>query len=106
MGIDVARRHQPLIIPRYQQQGHRSGKKRNNSYCNRFSVTVAVTVTVGNLGSCDKNPGKADTKDETGAIVGKSGGNMKEGCVDPRGAGAKRGRGIDKGGSRPAAEKK
>jgi hypothetical protein len=64
-----------------------------------------VTVAAGNLGSCDKNPGKADTKDETGAIVENNRGNKKEGWVDPRGAGAERGWDIDKGGSRPAVEK-
>jgi hypothetical protein len=55
-----------------------------------YILQKLVTVAAGNLGSCDKNPGKADTKDETGAIVGKNGGNTKEGCVDPRGAGKKR----------------
>jgi hypothetical protein len=49
----------------------------------------SVTVAAGNLGSCDKNPGKEDTKDKTGAIVEKNGGNKKEGWVDPRGVGEK-----------------
>jgi hypothetical protein len=70
--------------------------------CTTTAVTGAllqkpVTVDAGNQGSCDNNPGQAVTKDETGAIVGKTEAIRKEGSVDPRGDGAKSCRGIDKG---------
>jgi hypothetical protein len=58
-----------------------------------------VILAAANLGSCDKNPDKADTILDTGTIVGNEGGN-KESLVDPRGDGAKTGRGADKAGRR------
>jgi hypothetical protein len=64
-----------------------------------------VTLAAANLGSCDKNPGKADTILDTGAIVGNEEGNTQI-WIAPRVDGAKSGQGFDKGGSRPAAEKK
>jgi hypothetical protein len=64
-----------------------------------------VTLAAANLGSCDKNTGKADTILDTGAIVGNEEGN-KQIWIAPRVDGAKSGQGFDKGGSRPAAEKK
>jgi hypothetical protein len=78
--------------------------------CTTTTVTSSllqkpVTIASGNQGSCDKNPGQEVTTEETGAIVRKNGGNKKEGWVDIRGDGTEIGRGIDKGGSRPAAEK-
>jgi hypothetical protein len=63
-----------------------------------------VMLAAANLGSCDKNPGKADTILDTGAILGNEGGNIKS-WVDPRGDGAKIGRGVDKGVIRPATGK-
>jgi hypothetical protein len=63
-----------------------------------------ITVAAGNLGSCGMNPGKADTKDETAPSSKKTEATRKVGSI--RGAPAqKSGRGIDKGDSRPAAEK-
>jgi hypothetical protein len=47
-----------------------------------------VTLSAANLGSCDKNPGKADTTIDTGAIFEKKGGSLQI-WFDPRGDGAK-----------------
>jgi hypothetical protein len=63
-----------------------------------------LTLAAANLGSCDKNPGKADTILDMGAFVGKKEGNP-ESWADPRGDGAKSGWGVDKGGIRLAAGK-
>jgi hypothetical protein len=52
-----------------------------------------VTLAVANLGSCDKNPGKADTKIYTGAIFAKEGGSLQS-WFYPRYDGAKNGRKI------------
>jgi hypothetical protein len=62
-----------------------------------------VTLSAANLGSCYKNPGKADSTIDTGAIFEKKGGSSK--WFDPRGEGAKSSRGADRGGVRPAAGK-
>jgi hypothetical protein len=56
-----------------------------------------VTLAADNLGSCDKNPGKADTTIDTGAIVGKEGCSLQS-WFNPRGNGAKSVRSADKGG--------
>jgi hypothetical protein len=64
-----------------------------------------VTLAAANVGSCDKNPGKADTTINTGAIVGNEGGSIQS-WFDTRGDGAKSCRGVDKGGIRPATGKK
>jgi hypothetical protein len=50
-----------------------------------------VTLAAANLGSCDKNPGKADTTLDTGAIVRNEGGNIQS-WVNSRGDGANIGR--------------
>jgi hypothetical protein len=63
-----------------------------------------VTLAAANLGSCDNNPGEADTTIDTGAIFAKEGGSLQS-WFDPRDDGAKSGRGADKGGIRPAALK-
>jgi hypothetical protein len=63
-----------------------------------------VTLAAANLGSCEKNPGKAYTTIDMGAIFEKEGGSLKS-WFDPRGDEAKSGRGADKGGIRPAAGK-
>jgi hypothetical protein len=60
-----------------------------------------VTIVAANLGSCDKNPGKADTTIDTGAIVGNEGGIIQS-WFDPRGDREKRS-GVDKGGIGPVA---
>jgi hypothetical protein len=58
-----------------------------------------VTLAAANLGSCDKNPGKADTTINTGAIFGKRRPSSK--MFNPRVDGAK----SSWGGIRPAAGK-
>jgi hypothetical protein len=63
-----------------------------------------VTIVAANLGSCDKNPGKADTTIDTGTIFAKEEGSL-ESWLDPRGDGAKSDWGADKGGIRLAAGK-
>jgi hypothetical protein len=60
-----------------------------------------VSLAAAHPGSCDKNPGKADITLDTGAIIRKEGGSLKI-WFDPRGDGGKNGRGIHKGGIRPA----
>jgi hypothetical protein len=77
----------------------------NNRGIDQEEKEASVTLAAANLGSCDKNPGKADTTLDTGAIVRNEGGNIQS-WVDPRGSGAKSGRDVDKGGIRPAAGKK
>jgi hypothetical protein len=92
--------------PALNKRGVDEGNKVTTAHVTGSLLQKPVTLAAANLGSCDKNPGKADTTINTGAIVGNEGGSIQS-WFDLRGYGEKSGRGIDKGGGiRPAAGKK
>jgi hypothetical protein len=88
--------------PALNNRGIDEGNKGTTATVTGSTLQKPVTLSAANLGSCDKNPGKADTTINTGAIVGNEGGSIQS-WFDPRGAESKIGRGVDKGGTRPAA---
>jgi hypothetical protein len=101
MSIDVVRgNHAPAL----NNSGIDQDKTVTTATATGSLLQKPVTLEAANLGSCDKNPGKADTILDTGAIVGSEGGNI-ESWVDLRGAGSKIDRGVDKVGIRPPQEK-
>jgi hypothetical protein len=102
MGLSVDVHRRPIISTIDNAPDHNNRGNYQAKTCETATVTVSllqkpVTAAAGNQGSCDKNPGKADTTDEMGVIDRKHGGNKKEGCFDPRDGVLKSGRGIEKG---------
>jgi hypothetical protein len=105
---DHRRRSTTLKIdnaPALNNRGIDQEKKGASATVTNSLLQKLVTLAAANLGSCDKNPGKAYTTLDTGAIIRNKGGNIKS-WVDPRGDGVKSGRGVDKDGIRLAAGKK
>jgi hypothetical protein len=100
----IGRRHRlSLMPPAHNNRGIDKESQSPTTTVTGSLLQKPVTLAAANLGSCDKNPGKAYTTMDTGAIFEKKGGSSK--WFDLRGNGAKSSRGADKGGIKPAAGK-
>jgi hypothetical protein len=88
--------------PALNKRGIGEGNKVTSATVTGSLLHKLVTLTAANLGSCDKNLGKANTIIDMGVIVGNKGGSIQS-WFDPRVDGAKSGRGVDKGNIRTAA---